>query len=266
AAGIAASVTGSAAAADGATADGSGSAEGGSAAVTAAGPPPVLLSVETTPEFLQLPLEYQGFCPWTAVHRRGLLLPGRPELGVVRHDNAYFVFAHRMALEAFMRDPTAVVTALRTRAAQSPELIHLLRMQSDFPEASIARILRGNRSGNGGNSGRNGGVPPAKRDAATETVTHPTERHVDRSYSWNEWTLRRQVLRTANLRKCLTTSQQTEASHFRRDAETQVYQPKPNASQTTASRGTNPPRRVLYFAGLRDRLLDSDGGRGAGAG
>jgi hypothetical protein len=40
-----------------------------------------LLSVESTPEFMQLPLEFQGFCPWTIVHRHGLLLPGNPALG-----------------------------------------------------------------------------------------------------------------------------------------------------------------------------------------
>jgi hypothetical protein len=35
-----------------------------------------LLSVLTTPDFMLLPLELQGFCPWTLVHARGLLVPG----------------------------------------------------------------------------------------------------------------------------------------------------------------------------------------------
>ena len=46
---------------------------------------PVVLTAENAgPEFLQLPLEYQGFCPWTVVHQHGFLLPGKPAEGVVR--------------------------------------------------------------------------------------------------------------------------------------------------------------------------------------
>ena len=37
-----------------------------------------LLSVMTTPDFMLLPLEFQGYCPWTLVEARGLLLPGKP--------------------------------------------------------------------------------------------------------------------------------------------------------------------------------------------
>lgn len=32
----------------------------------------------TTPDFMLLPLEFQGYCPWTLVEARGLLLPGKP--------------------------------------------------------------------------------------------------------------------------------------------------------------------------------------------
>lgn len=46
---------------------------------------PIVLTAENAgPEFLQLPLEYQGFCPWTVVHQHGFLLPGKPAEGVVR--------------------------------------------------------------------------------------------------------------------------------------------------------------------------------------
>ena len=30
------------------------------------------MSVDSTPEFMQLPLEYQGYCPWTIVQRGGI--------------------------------------------------------------------------------------------------------------------------------------------------------------------------------------------------
>lgn len=44
----------------------------------------VLLTPENTPDFQLLPLEMQGFCPWTVAETRGLLLPGKPHLGIVR--------------------------------------------------------------------------------------------------------------------------------------------------------------------------------------
>jgi len=60
-------------------ADRNGSSAGG------AGEPCVVLTAATAgPEFLQLPLEYQGFCPWTVAHQHGFLLPGKPVEGVVR--------------------------------------------------------------------------------------------------------------------------------------------------------------------------------------
>eukprot|EP00953_Heterococcus_sp_UTEX-ZZ885_P023188 12761-Heterococcus_DN1.PRE.4 len=83
------------------------------------------------------------------------------------------------------------------------------------------------------------------------------------------------ALQLANLRKCVTTAQQTDESHFRRENTTQVWPPRAKETQTTTSSGTNPPRQaraaraasmlwckqahavvcqltVQYFAGLRD--------------
>ena len=37
-----------------------------------------LLSVHNTPDFMLLPLELQGFCPWTIVHAKGLLISESP--------------------------------------------------------------------------------------------------------------------------------------------------------------------------------------------
>ena len=91
---------------------------------------------------MQLPLEYQGFCPWTMVNRHGLLLPGKPAIGVVRYRNMYYVFAHAVALEAFMAKPETIRAGVLRLAAASPELIHLLRLQDNFPNTSIAALLR----------------------------------------------------------------------------------------------------------------------------
>ena len=89
------------------------------------------LSIESTPEFMQLPLEYQGFCPWTMVNRHGLLLPGKPAIGVVRYQNMFFVFAHATALNAFMRAPEEYKQGVLVLAQRAPELIHLLRCDNN---------------------------------------------------------------------------------------------------------------------------------------
>jgi hypothetical protein len=35
----------------------------------------------------------------------GLLLPGKPALGVVRYRNAFYVFAHEVAIKHFLKHP-----------------------------------------------------------------------------------------------------------------------------------------------------------------
>ncbi|RHY18721.1 hypothetical protein DYB32_010339, partial [Aphanomyces invadans] len=170
---------------------------------------PVRMSVDSTPEFMQLPLEYQGYCPWTLVRRGGLLLPGDPSLGVIQFRNAYHVFVNERALEEFMVDPAQFVGIVHDMVVRKPELIYLLRLQvgstvtyiaaprrligglqETFPDTSMASLLRltNNRTH----------VHPLlaphavqKVDAGTSTPTHFVEKNMDVNYEWNEWSLRR---------------------------------------------------------------------------
>ena len=98
---------------------------------------PVRLSIDTTPEFMQLPLEFQGYCPHTIVTRDALLLPGNPALGVVRYKNTFNVFVTVQAMEDFMVDPGKFINGVVDIARKNPELIHLLRLQSNFPAVSL---------------------------------------------------------------------------------------------------------------------------------
>ncbi|CAE7263591.1 CFAP206 [Symbiodinium sp. CCMP2592] len=75
--------------------------------------------------------------------------------------------------------------------------------------------------------------------------------NIDKSYEWNEWKLRQEALHVADIRRKTTSTTQTALSHLRRENETQVYLPKEMATNTTASRGTNPPRLKKYYTGLR---------------
>ena len=97
---------------------------------------PVKLSIHNTPEFMQLPLEFQGYCPHTIVTRNALLLPGNPSLGVVRYKNTFNVFVTNQAMDDFMSDPERFIGGVIDIARKNPELIHLLRLQSNFPDVS----------------------------------------------------------------------------------------------------------------------------------
>ena len=90
-----------------------------------------------------------------------------------------------------------------------------------------------------------------------------------RSHCWNEWELRRRALQMTNVtapiapsphllyrplissdyisqvRYKSTHSAQTDLSHFRRENVSQTFPAKTNATQTTVSTGTNPPKNVL---------------------
>ena len=192
------------------------------------------------------------------------MLPGNPSLGVLRYRNTFNVFVSDDALRDFTADPGRYIDGVVAAARKAPELIHLLRLQDHFPKASLTYLMRGLRAAQGqagGVMGPGGGVThpllapgaPEMRDAATETPVHFVEKHIDPKYDWNEWSLRRRALQMANLRKCKTHGSQTDASHFRRENETQVYLPRQKGVQTRKEQGTNPPRNHTYFAGLRSK-------------
>jgi hypothetical protein len=70
-------------------------------------------------------------------------------------------------------------------------------------------------------------------------------------YEWNEWALRRQALRLANLQSKLTKSAQTTCRTFRRDNETQLWQPRAAVSQTAVHKGQSMAQKLRFVTGLR---------------
>lgn len=209
-----------------------------------------LLSVANTPDFMLLPLELQGYCPWTIIEARGLLVPGKPALGIVSYENLNYVCDHPVAIKAFMNDPDGYLTQIKEKALRNPEYIHLLRLHRWFPTASIARLLRIHELEASNKTGQ-----PLSKDASTGTPTHFVESYIDINYHWNEWELRRRALKIVNLKNCSTTGQQTDTSHFRRDTETQVYPHRIKGTQTKREKGTNPPTVTTYVAGLRGKQI-----------
>ena len=62
-------------------------------------------------------------------------------------------------MQQFMAAPDKLCAAVIGRAGQSPELIHLLRLQEQFPGTSIAKLLSSAASAAGNHAvGRPGGL------------------------------------------------------------------------------------------------------------
>jgi len=205
----------------------------------------VRLTVENSPDFLQLSLDFQGFCIHTLVTQERLLVPGNPALGVVKYAGRFCVFSSERAMAEFCNDPEApnrFFGGVRDVCYKHPELIHLMRIHEDFPKSALHSILQLT-------SGRSQVAMMA--DATTETPLHFEESNIDKSYEWNEWKMRKEALHQADIKRKQTSCTQTALSHLRREAETQVYISKEVATNTTKESGTNPPRWRKYNAGLR---------------
>ncbi|CEM06710.1 unnamed protein product [Vitrella brassicaformis CCMP3155] len=213
---------------------------------------PVRLTMENTPDFMQLPLDFQGFCVWCLVRRSGILVPGNPSLGVVRYKGRFCVVSHEKALEEFLQAPERFFIGIRAVCLAHPQLIHLLRLHEDFPKSSLTTILEKLSEGAAGVSL----AQSMQADAATMTPTHFVESHIDRNYEWNEWKLRGTALHYADIMNKTTMSTQTNGSNFRREAETQVWPPRDTSTNTLQNRGTNPPRHHRYLRGLRGHKED----------
>lgn len=154
-----------------------------------------------------------------------------------------------MGLQSFLARPDHYLQLIRDRALRHPEYIHLLRLNHWFPTANLQKLLEKRDLELNNVSGQ-----PLTREQGVGTPVHFTETHiVDLNYHWNEWELRRRALKIVNLKHCSTHGVQTDASHFRRENDMQVYLPQENATQTKRDQGTNPPRVTTYVTGLRGK-------------
>jgi hypothetical protein len=208
---------------------------------------PIRLTLDNTPDFLHLPLDFQGFCIHTLVSKGSLLVPGNPALGVVHYQGRYCVFQSEKAMAEFCESPEKAeefFVGIRKVCYKRPELIHLLRLHEDFPKSSLFAILQGT-------AGLTLSGAVVQADAATETPLHFVEANKAPDYEWNEWAMRRDALHIADIRRKKTSSTHTVLSHLRRENETQVYLPKDAATNTSITQGTNPEQWRTYVTGLR---------------
>ena len=62
------------------------------------------LMPNSTPEFMHIPLDFLGFCLVNIVEN-GLLMPGKPNLGVFKFNEKYCVFADLESIDKFIANP-----------------------------------------------------------------------------------------------------------------------------------------------------------------
>ncbi|XP_056422042.1 cilia- and flagella-associated protein 206 isoform X2 [Hyla sarda] len=198
---------------------------------------------ETTANYDRLPIQYHGFCGFTIATRDGLLLPGDPGIGILKHRERYYIFSCKEAAYMFAQDPDHYINLIGEKAKQCAELIQLLELHQQFSsitpysqaEASEKLLMK----------------PITKCNSSTQTDTHILETNIVKSYEWNEWELRRKAIKLTNLRKKVTHSMQTHGSHMRRENFSQVYLPKQVGTQTKRDGASNVPKPQIFLSGLR---------------
>ena len=203
----------------------------------------VRLSPQTTPDFQQTPLDYLGFCVWSIVSRGGLLIPGKPNLGVYRYKNKHCVFSTCEGIKDFVEKPSFYLEGVLEKCRKNPELIHLLRMDENFKHLQITAINHKNLKIS----------TKLLMDKGCETPVHFMEKNFDSNYCWNEWELRKKAIQMANIRKRKTKATQTILSNFKVESNTQTWLLKEKSTNTGISTGTNPIRPKNYILGLRDK-------------
>ncbi|NXL19792.1 CF206 protein, partial [Setophaga kirtlandii] len=197
---------------------------------------------ETTDNFDQLLIQYHGFCAHS-IGVKGIMLPGNPAIGVLKHKEKYYVFSSKEDAYIFAEDPDKFIQLNIEKAKKYAELIQLLELHHQFeylvPHTQARKISKGSMK------------PPLKRESGTQTDTHILPPTIVTSYEWNEWELRRKAIKLANLRRMLTHSMQTDLSHMRRENCTQVYLPKDAGTQTKRDNSSNVPKPHIFLKGLR---------------
>ncbi|MEW5301170.1 MAG: hypothetical protein WDW36_004046 [Sanguina aurantia] len=171
-----------------------------------------------------------GYSP-VCLSEHGVLQRASPTLGALRFTDQLYGFCSSAEMQRFIADPEKVMSGAAIHMALDPSLARLLGRMQHMPSMDLGKIILV-MSG------------PLRVDFGCQTPTHFVERHIDHSYEWNEWSLRRRALLLANLRQKTTHSAQTAESHLRRDNQTQVWLPKQASSQTRVTKGQGMPKKL----------------------
>jgi len=91
---------------------------------------------------MQTPLDFLGFCVWSIVERNGLLIPGKPSLGVYKYKDRNCVFSDNKSINDFINNPAKFLQGVITQCRKNPELIHILRMDDAFKGINLNLFMQ----------------------------------------------------------------------------------------------------------------------------
>jgi hypothetical protein len=100
-----------------------------------------VLLPHTTADFLDIKLEFQGFCIVTLIRKNGLLVNGRPNI-VTNFKDKHMVFYNHAAVQEFIENPTFFLEEINKYVHQHPYLINLLNMTEELPMANLSTLFR----------------------------------------------------------------------------------------------------------------------------
>ena len=186
-----------------------------------------LVSPGDVPDYDKLPLQYGGFCPVALVSGQGFVLPGNPQLGVLKHEGKYYAASNADRVSQFGKNPDLFIVAIKKLVKETPCLLKLLNVMEEEEEAK---------------------TEPRFGTVGVQTVLHPETRSHDPNYRWNEWDLRREALRLAEMKHKANLGCQTVASGARKEAGSQMTGLRDTQTQTLTSTGTT---TSSFVTGLR---------------
>eukprot|EP01112_Ceratiomyxa_fruticulosa_P016341 TRINITY_DN491_c0_g2_i1.p1 TRINITY_DN491_c0_g2~~TRINITY_DN491_c0_g2_i1.p1 ORF type:complete len:254 (-),score=69.60 TRINITY_DN491_c0_g2_i1:211-972(-) len=180
------------------------------------------------------PISLNSNCPYSIL-KRNAIVKGVLGLGLVLFEDCYYCFADEEAMDEFISNPKQILDGVLDKVNNEVGLMDRIMgvEQSEVQDETISE------------------TSSSKCDGGTQTDTHPVPAYKDPTYTWNEWEMRRKAVKLIDLRNKATHSTQTTKSNFRRDAQTQIYVPKANETQTGINKGTSVPKKVNYVGGIR---------------
>jgi Domain of unknown function len=203
---------------------------------------------KNTPEFMQTPLDLSGFSLVGLVDNY-ILNSGKHSLGVFKYKDFMLVFKNHIEISLFLENPNRYLEGLYIMCRKNPALILLLGQEEYFRQRGlrlldIKEYLKDSAT--------------TLQDSETQTEIHVSDEqgrkgHIDHNYFWNEWELRKQAIKMANIRNMTTKASQTNDSIFKVENETQVWLKKEATTMTGIEKGTNPIRPRNYITELREK-------------
>ncbi len=82
-----------------------------------------ILSQNSTADFLDIKLEFQGFCIVTLLNKKGLLVCGRPNV-VVKYKDRYMVFCTHQCVQEFLDNPQKYLEELHNYVKENPYTVN----------------------------------------------------------------------------------------------------------------------------------------------